>query len=185
MLDRPDMTALIGHLLLIVLLLLLTLRLRRWPRSYAALTWPGTLAHEFLHYLAGLLTGARPVSLTIIPRKEANGTWVLGEVAFARLRWWNSVPVGLAPLTLLPLGAWIAQQSATFPVLDWSGVGLKQLGVLCLMAAWPSKQDWLHARAGLLAIALLAALALIAFYLIDAPTLFGMMNKLLQNSTRD
>ena len=176
---QPDALTLLGHLMIIALLLLLMIRLRRWPRLYATLTWPGTLAHEFLHYLAGLLTGARPVSLTIIPRKQTDGTWVLGEVAFARLRWWNSVPVGLAPLALFPLGGWLVWQSAVLPVLDWSGTGLKQIGVLCLMAAWPSKQDWAHAWAGMLVIALLATVSLTAFYLIDAQTFLITMNRLL------
>lgn len=158
-----DILTLSGHLTLSVMLLLTTLRLRRWPALYAALTWPGTFAHESLHYLAGLVTGARPVSLTIIPRKEPGGTWVLGEVTFARLRWWNSVPVGLAPLALFPLGGWIGTLSFALPLLDWSGAGLKLLGVLCLMAAWPSKQDWAHARTGLLMWLLLAALTLAAW----------------------
>jgi hypothetical protein len=182
--SRPDTFNLAGHLMLIVLLLLLTQKLRRWPVMYAVLTWPGTLAHECLHYLAGLLTGARPVSLTIMPRKENNGRWVLGEVAFARLRWWNSVPVGLAPLALFPAAGWIAWQSSVLPVLDWSGAGLKQLAVLCLMAAWPSRQDWDHAKNGLLTIGLLLIVFFGVFYLIDAQTLLGTMNQLLQNLTR-
>lgn len=182
--SHPDILTLSGHLALGVLLLVLTLRLRRWPALYAVLTWPGTLAHELLHYLAGLVTGARPVSLTIIPRKESGGLWVLGEVAFERLRWWNSVPVGLAPLALLPAGGWLAWQSATFPVLDWTSVGFKQLGVLCVMAAWPSRQDWAHAWSGIVAVGLLATIFFIAFYLIEAQTLLGMINKLVQDLTR-
>lgn len=169
----------LGHLMVITLLSLRMIRLRRWPRIYAAITWPGTLAHECLHYLAGLLTGASPVSLSIIPRKQSDGHWVLGEVAFARLRWWNSVPVGLAPLALFPLGGWLVWQSTVLPVLDWSGTGLKQLGVLCLMAAWPSKQDWAHARAGMLVIVLLVSCSLTAFYLLDAQTFLITMNRLL------
>ena len=26
--------------------------MRRWPRGYAIALWPGTVAHELLHYLA-------------------------------------------------------------------------------------------------------------------------------------
>lgn len=166
------------------ILLVMTLYLRRWPALYALLTWPGTLVHELLHYLAGLVTGARPVSLTIIPRQQKTSSWVLGEVAFARLRWWNSAPVGLAPLALLPAGGWLVWQSALFPVLDWTGVGFKQLGVLCLMAAWPSRQDWAHAWAGIVAIGLLAAILFSAFYSIEAQTLLAAMNKLVQDLTR-
>ena len=158
-----DTLTLSAHVVLGFVLLVLTLRLRRWPAMYAVLTWPGTLAHELLHYVAGLVTGARPVSLTIIPRKETGGIWVLGEVAFARLRWWNSVPVGLAPLALFPLAAWLAAQSITLPLLDWSGAGLKQLTVLCALSAWPSRQDWAHASMGLFVWLLIAALAVAAW----------------------
>ena len=172
-----DTLTLLGHLILIALLFHLMTRLRRWPQLYAVLTWPGTLAHECLHYLAGLLTGARPVSLTIIPRKQTDGSWVLGEVAFVRLRWWNSVPVGLAPLALLPLGGWMAWQSAVLPVLDWSGAGLKQLSVLCVMAAWPSPQDWAHAWKGILVIVLLASISFAIFYLMDAQVVLNALNK--------
>ncbi len=161
--NQLDILTLSGHLALGVLLLVFTLRLRRWPALYAVLTWPGTLAHELLHYLAGLMAGARPVSLTIIPRKETGGIWVLGEVAFARLRWWNSVPVGLAPLALFPLAAWLAAHSLALPLLDWSGAGLKQLTVLCVLAAWPSRQDWAHASLGLFVWLLLAALGFAAW----------------------
>lgn len=158
-----DILTLSGHMGLAVMLLVLTQRLRRWPALYAVLTWPGTLAHELLHYVAGLVTGARPVSLTIIPRKEAGGIWVLGEVAFARLRWWNSVLVAMAPLILLPLGGWIVLQSFAMPLLDWSGTGLKQLAVLCVLSAWPSKQDWAHASVGLFVWLLIAALLFAAW----------------------
>lgn len=158
-----DILELTGHLALGIMMLVFTLRLRRWPSLYAMLTFPGTLAHELLHYVAGLVTGARPVSLTIIPRRETGGMWVLGEVEFARLRWWNSVPVGLAPLALLPLAIWLAAQSITLPLLDWSGAGIKQLTVLCALSAWPSRQDWAHASIGLLIWLLLAALAVAAW----------------------
>lgn len=43
--------------------------LRRWPPVYAIALWPGTVAHELLHYGAGVLTGARPVAISLLPRR--------------------------------------------------------------------------------------------------------------------
>lgn len=45
---------------------------RRWPLLFALLTWPGTAVHELLHYLAGWLAGARPVSLSVLPRRHGD-----------------------------------------------------------------------------------------------------------------
>ena len=39
----------------------------RWTWLYALSVLPGTLAHEAMHWLAGWLFGARPVSLSILP----------------------------------------------------------------------------------------------------------------------
>ncbi len=138
----------------------LLLALRRWPRGYAIALWPGTVAHELLHYLAGVLTGAQPVSINLLPRRRANGSWELGSVSFARLRWWNSVPVGLAPMALLPAGGWVLIESASWPLLSAGGAGLKFLAAQCLLAGWPSRRDWAHAMVGLLVIAALSLLAL-------------------------
>jgi hypothetical protein len=128
--------------------------LRRWPYGYAVAMLPGTLAHELLHYAAGALTGARPVSLALLPRRQQDGSWTLGSVGFTRLRWWNSVPVGLAPLALLPAGGWAWLESVSLPLLSSGGAGLKFVAAQCLLAGWPSRQDWAHAVTGLLVIAI-------------------------------
>lgn len=152
----PDHPTLALHALALLLLATGLLALRRWPYLYAALLWPGTVAHELLHYLAGLAFGARPLSLGVIPRRRPEGGWVLGSVSFARLRWWNSVPVGLAPLALVPAGAWIFVESASLPVWSMPALGLKLLATQCLLAGWPSPRDWAHAIVGLLVLAAIA-----------------------------
>ena len=68
------------HLLALLGLLLMLLWLRRFPWLYALSIWPGTLAHELLHFSAGLLMGAKPVSLSVIPRRKPEGGWVLGDL---------------------------------------------------------------------------------------------------------
>lgn len=158
----PDQPTLALHALTLLLLAAGLLGLRRWPWLYAVSLWPGTVAHEVLHYAAGLVFGAQPVSLSVIPRRRPEGGWLLGSVNFARLRWWNSVPVGLAPLALVPAGGWMFLESASLPLLSMPAIGLKLLATQCLVAGWPSPRDWAHAIIGLLAIAtLLLAVALI------------------------
>jgi hypothetical protein len=149
----PDHFTLALHALALVLITGALLWLRRWPYLYAFSLWPGTVAHELLHYLAGLLTGARPVSLSVLPQRKLDGGWLLGSVSFARLRWWNSVPVGLAPLALIPAGVWLFVASASLPLMTLNAFGLKLMATQCLMAGWPSPRDWAHAIIGLIAIA--------------------------------
>lgn len=57
---------------------------------------PGTLVHELLHLLVGLLLNGKPVSLSLWPRKASQGRWILGAVGFVNLRWYNAVFIGLA-----------------------------------------------------------------------------------------
>ena len=146
------------HVLAFLLLTLTLLWFRRWPWVYAVSLWPGTVAHELLHFIAGLLMGAKPVALSVIPKRKPEGGWVLGSVMFARLRWWNSVPVGLAPLALVPAGAWAFWMSASMPLISGSGAALKLVAVQCTLAGWPSPRDWSHAIIGILMFAALAAL---------------------------
>lgn len=149
------------HATALLALMLTLLSLRRWPLLFALSIWPGTLAHELLHFLAGWLTGAKPVSLSVIPRRKPEGGWILGSVAFTRLRWWNSVPVGLAPLALMPAGGVLLIQSMTLPLLSLQGAGIKLVAVQCLIAGWPSPRDWSHAILGLLFTGILALTAFI------------------------
>lgn len=152
----PAPVTLATHGLLLLLAIAGVLALRRWPWVYMLSIWPGTVAHELLHYVAGLLAGARPVAFSVIPRRKLEGGWLLGSVAFARLRWWNSVPVGLAPLALMPAGGWIFLQSATWPLLSVESTGWKLAALQCLIAGWPSPKDWAHAIVGLMVMAALA-----------------------------
>lgn len=152
----PDHFTLALHAFALLVVAGLLLWLRRWPYLYALSLWPGTVAHELLHYVAGLLAGAKPVSLSVIPRRKLEGGWTLGSVSFARLRWWNSVPVGLAPLALIPAGGWIFIESVSIPLMTAYGLGLKLLATQFMMAGWPSPRDWAHAIIGLVAVTAIA-----------------------------
>ncbi len=157
---HPALHAFAPHVAALALMLVALRWLRRWPPVYAVALWPGTVAHELLHYAAGLLTGARPVAISLLPRRQANGSWELGSVSFTRLRWWNSVPVGLAPMALLPAGVWVLFESLSWPWLSVGGAALKFAAAQCLLAGWPSRRDWMHALVGLLVITLLALLGM-------------------------
>lgn len=150
------------HLTSFAALLVPIRAMRRWTWLYALAVLPGTLAHELMHWLAGWLFGARPVSLSILPRRMPDGELLLGRVLFMRLRWWNAVPVALAPFLLIPLSVGLLWHSAGWPALAWPSLGLKLLAVQCLLATWPSGRDWWHALAGA---AVAVALTLAGLYL--------------------
>lgn len=150
-----------SHVGLFLALTLMLLWLRRWPLLFALSVWPGTVAHELLHFLAGWITGAKPVSLSVIPRRSLQGGWVLGSVAFTNLRWWNSALVGLAPMALLPGSVYLVIESITDPLLSSQSGGIKLVAAQCLIAGWPSPRDWSHAIIGLAMTGLIALLGLV------------------------
>lgn len=94
--------------------------------AFTLMQLPGTLCHELAHFVAGLLTFARPVSLSIIPRREGKG-YRLGEVKLANARWYNSAFTALAPLLLALIPWWVA-------VLRTRGPGISKRWT----PAWPS-----------------------------------------------
>lgn len=105
-------------------------------------TLAGTICHELAHFIAGLLTGARPASLTVIPKRQGQ-QWRLGAVTLNRVRWWNAAPAALAPLVLLaiPLGVawWRTRSGVRF---EWLDAGLMFLLAPQLLSFWPSLTDW-------------------------------------------
>lgn len=68
----------------------------------------GTIFHELIHYIFGLILGARPTRFSLLPKATESG-YVLGSVSFAGLRGWQAPPVALAPLVLLPVAYLIDQ----------------------------------------------------------------------------
>jgi len=139
---------------------------RRWPGLFILLTLIGTAAHELLHAFSGLLFAAKPVSLSVIPRRQPDGGWLLGHVHFANLRWWNKLQVGLAPLALVPLGVWFFWRSIPLPLLSWHNVAYTLAAMQCVFSAWPSRQDWVHGLVGFLSLLLISAIIL--FFMVRA-----------------
>ncbi|MCX4151049.1 MULTISPECIES: hypothetical protein [Paraburkholderia] len=110
---------------------------------FALLALPGTVAHELLHWIAGLVSFARPEGLSVIPRRLPDGRYQLGSATFANVRWWNAAIVSLAPLAGYPLACAVAairlRNGWAFHPYDlviW--FSLAQL----TFASWPSLTDW-------------------------------------------
>ena len=104
------------------------------------LAWPGTVIHELMHWIIGLITFAKPLNINIMPSPPGDGSRVLGSVEFANVGWWNALPVGLAPLLAFPLALGFA---ATMQ-FDWSLSSLLITWILAsvISQCWPSPGDW-------------------------------------------
>jgi hypothetical protein len=63
--------------------------------------FPGVVLHELAHYVTALLLRGTPEPISLVPHKQADGSWVLGSVTFYP-SWWNAGFVALAPLYVLP-----------------------------------------------------------------------------------
>jgi hypothetical protein len=126
-------------------------------------TLAGTLCHELAHFCVGIITGARPSSLTVIPRR-AGAHWELGSVTLTRVRWYNAAPAALAPFLIITLpllvAHWRTRPGWTFEPLD---LALAFALAPQFLSFWPSPRDWRIAVRSwpyLLVIAVGAALAM-------------------------
>ena len=125
--------------------------LARLHPLFFLLTLAGTICHELAHLLVGLLVGARPVSMSIIPRRVAGpgrrSHWQLGSVSFTRLRWYNAAPAALAPLLVLTLPlavAWWRTRTMATGAVPYGVTDLALAFLLApqLLSFWPSPVDW-------------------------------------------
>jgi hypothetical protein len=125
-------------------------------------TLTGTLCHELAHWLVGLVTGARPGGLTVIPVKRA-GHWQLGSVTLTRVRWYNAAPAALAPLLiiLIPIAValWRTGPGWKFQLID---VPIAFALAPQLLSFWPSLIDWRIALRSWPVVLIIAALAWLA-----------------------
>lgn len=105
-------------------------------------TVAGTICHEMAHYCVGLLTGARPTSLTIIPRRVGRN-WELGSVTLTRVRWYNAAPAALAPFLIIALPFLVAHWR-TVPGWHFEPADLLIAFALApqFLSFWPSAVDW-------------------------------------------
>lgn len=89
------------------LLILLVIILTSFKRTAYKSMWlavminlPGTILHECAHFAVGLLLNAKPVSFSLFPKK-VDDHYVTGQVGFSNMKFYNALPVSMAPLLLL------------------------------------------------------------------------------------
>lgn len=99
---------------------------------------PFTIMHEAAHFAIAMITGGRPSSFSVWPRRVAGG-WVLGSV--------SSVPTlfSAAPAALAPLG-WLVVGYYSMALWDFRPVWLPDYMIwvilyACSAACSPSCQD--------------------------------------------
>jgi len=132
------------------------------PALKAIFVLPGTFVHELLHLLVGLILNAKPVSVSLMPRKVGPGRWILGAVGFSNIRWYNAVFVGVAPLLAIVVAMLFAPEANGWTlhradILHW--ICTAPVLVMC----WPSSTDL---RIALKSWSLMGlAIGLIAWYL--------------------
>jgi hypothetical protein len=103
------------------------------------LAWPGTVMHELMHAVVGLLLLAQPCNFSIIPRQTDMGM-ELGSVGFSNLTWYNKLPIAVAPLLSIPI-VFIATSMLAFSA---TVAGFATVWILASMLsqALPSRVDW-------------------------------------------
>ncbi len=96
-------------LLIFLVIVLLRIKYKTYHSMWASalVNIPGTILHELMHYIVGLVLNARPCNFTIFPKKAADGSYVMGSVGFRNVTFYNAVPAALAPLLLLIIGFYI------------------------------------------------------------------------------
>ncbi len=116
--------------------------------TYKSMFWaaviniPGTLLHELMHFIVGLVLNARPCNFTIFPKRCPEG-YVMGSVGFRNATFYNALPSALAPLALLPLGYYINKM--VLPELEPTLINCilyMLLQIILIENAMPSKTDF-------------------------------------------
>lgn len=101
----------------------------------------GTLFHELSHYIVAIIFNAKPVSFSIIPRRRGDD-WILGSVTCRNLDWYNSFPVSLAPLMLVPASYLLYSGSLSLTGVENIDFFIRTfISVILLYSAIPSAQD--------------------------------------------
>ncbi|HET9483348.1 MAG TPA: hypothetical protein VFO79_05270 [Xanthomonadales bacterium] len=134
----PDLSIL--DLAFVALTLVLMRAARRWLPLYALLVWPGTVLHELSHWLVALLLGGQPGSLSVVPVRTERGLR-LGSVGVRRLRGFNALPIGLAPLLLAPLALLALVHAARVEPRSWVHWALLYVATSAAVCCLPSFAD--------------------------------------------
>ena len=101
-LNSPDtLEMVVNNRFLMILLVIVLLKMKYATYSSmwvsAIVNIPGTILHESMHFLVGLLLNAYPTTFDLIPRKDGFGNYVMGSVGFRNVTFYNALPAALAP----------------------------------------------------------------------------------------
>ena len=147
-----------------IALVLVAMRLaRRWALLFALLVWPGTILHELAHWLMAMMLGGQPSSLSVVPVRTERG-WRLGSVGIRQVRWFNALPIGIAPLLLAPVAVLALMQAARVDAASWVHWALLYVAASAAMSCLPSLVDWKLVASRPLGALLYVALAATATY---------------------
>lgn len=110
--------------------------------SAALVNFVGVVLHEMAHFAVAFVLGGRPTRFSVWPRRTVNG-FVFGQVVCARITFFNAMPIGLAPLMLLPM-AWLIERNffLYLPVTVVNYLIYLFLLVIVIENALPSTADW-------------------------------------------
>ena len=147
----------------IALVLVLIHVARRWMPMYALLAWPGTVLHELAHWLVALMLGGQPASFSVVPVRAERG-WRLGSVGIRRVRWYNALPIGCAPLLLAPLAVFALVHAARVEASSWVHWAGLYVATCAAVSCLPSLTDWKLVWSRPFGSLLYAALAVAAVY---------------------
>ena len=126
------------------------------------LAWPGTVVHELMHLIVGTVTLGNPVSFNVFPEPPTDRGQCLGSVEFSNIGWWNALPVGIAPLLILPFAiGYAAKMHFEF---TWWGWFTAWVVASIISQCWPSGSDWRIAFSNKTGLAFYAFLAYLAIH---------------------
>ncbi|WP_130471589.1 hypothetical protein [Candidatus Magnetaquicoccus inordinatus] len=110
--------------------------------SAALVNFVGVVFHELAHYVIALILGGQPKRFSVWPKRTAEG-FLFGQVVCARINAFNALPIGIAPLSLLPL-AWLIHRKFYLYLqpTPWNYAVYLFLMVVVIENALPSSADW-------------------------------------------
>ena len=110
---------------------------------FSVYSLPGTLCHELAHFITSLLLLGKPQRMTLIPIDNGGGSITLGSVTSRNLVAFNTFPISLAPLLMVPVAYHAySRWFFWFPRDFIHSLGLYLVLFSLLSASLPSTGDW-------------------------------------------
>lgn len=152
----------------ILLLIIAITRLRYLTSGNMIGVWianfVGTFFHELAHLLISLLMFGKPTKVSLLPSKTEKG-YQLGYVESSNIRWYNALPISLAPLLLLVLAFYF--NKLFFVYVDeniYTYIAYLFIIITLIENAIPSGQDFKVAFSNIGFIVYIAAAAAYLYY---------------------